>query len=113
MRHPGGKPGRSEMSSYWTTRYLYPERSPSARPICRSAGYRLLCEAQAPIERVFWEIEQRKAGSRPVGERGHKAILQTAKERAPALKKDTRILSHECHVSRSRLQASLQRRHHP
>ena len=22
--------------------------------------YRLLCEAQAPIERVFWEIEQRK-----------------------------------------------------
>ena len=23
--------------------------------------YRLLCEAQAPIERVFWELEQRKA----------------------------------------------------
>ena len=26
-----------------------------------ASEYQLLCEAQAPIERVFWELEQRKA----------------------------------------------------
>jgi hypothetical protein len=37
------------------------------------------------------------------------AQCKTANERASALKKETRVLSHECHVSRSHLPPPLQR----
>lgn len=71
----------------------------AARDVNRRARVRrlrtelqILCKLHAPIERAFWALEQRKGQlADEFGERGHRAILQTANERAPALKKETRI----------------------
>jgi hypothetical protein len=53
----GAKPRHRERMAYMPLTALRPGK-PDIRRMRRE--YRLLCEAQAPIERVFWQLEQRK-----------------------------------------------------
>jgi hypothetical protein len=47
-------------SDQWSVEQRQLARETRARVRKLHAEYRLLCDAQAPIERIFWQLEQRK-----------------------------------------------------
>jgi hypothetical protein len=56
-------PGRRKVSIDWTTANSYTSAAqPSSADIRRMRReYRLLCQLLAPLEKIFWELEQRRA----------------------------------------------------